>query len=189
MDHFIATVILAGILQIIPATLGVGKLMRFIPRMVMVGFVNALAIIFLGDPAPDRRPDARLPAGRPGPRAILVFLPRGTTMVPAPLVTMIAITAVVWITGWDLPHVADQDELPRSLPELFIPQAPLTVETLRVIGPVALGMALVGLLESLMTAKLVDGITAPTPKGPARAGAKASPTSCPASSAAWAATR
>ncbi len=66
--------------------------------------------------------------------AILVFLPRGTTIVPAPLVTIIVITAVVWITGWDLPDVADQGELPRSLPELFIPQVPLTVETLRIIA-------------------------------------------------------
>ena len=160
MDHFIATVILAGILQIILAALGVAKLMRFIPRMVMVGFVNALAIlIFLAQiPHLVGVPMLVYPLVALG-LAILVFLPRWTTIVPAPLVTIIVITAVVWITGWDLPDVADQGELPRSLPELFIPQVPLTVETLRIIGPVALGMALVGLLESLMTAKLVDGIT------------------------------
>src|SRR5690606_5289763 len=90
---------------------------------------------------------------------IMVGLPRLTTAVPAPLVAIVAITALAWAAGWRLPDVSDQGELPTSLAELFIPDVPLTLETLQIIGPYALAMALVGLLESLMTAKLVDGVT------------------------------
>ncbi|QFG68086.1 SulP family inorganic anion transporter [Ornithinimicrobium pratense] len=160
MDYFIATVILAGILQIVLAVLGVAKLMRFIPRMVMVGFVNALAIlIFLAQlPYLIGVPWLVYPLVVLG-LLILVGLPRLTTVVPAPLVAIVVITLLMWGAGWQLPDVADQGELPTSLPQLFIPNVPLSVETLQIIGPYALAMALVGLLESLMTAKLVDGIT------------------------------
>ncbi|WP_131103405.1 SulP family inorganic anion transporter [Ornithinimicrobium sufpigmenti] len=160
MDYFIATVILAGILQIVLAVLGVAKLMRFIPRMVMVGFVNALAIlIFLAQlPYLIGVPWLVYPLVVLG-LLIMVGLPKVTTVVPAPLVAIVVITLLMWGAGWELPDVADQGELPESLPELFIPNVPLTLETLQIIGPFALGMALVGLLESLMTAKLVDGIT------------------------------
>ncbi len=90
---------------------------------------------------------------------VMVVLPRLTTAVPAPLVAILVVTTLVVLTGWDLPNVADQGELPASLPSLIIPQVPLTLETLQIIAPYALAMALVGILESLMTAKLVDGIT------------------------------
>lgn len=162
MDYFIATVLLAGVLQIVLALLGVARLMRFIPRSVMTGFVNALAIlIFL----------AQLPhLVGPGitwlvyplvvlALAILVGLPRLTSAVPAPLVTILVLTVLVLATGWQVPNVRDQGELPSTLPSLLLPDVPLTLETLRIIGPYALGMALVGLMESLMTAKLVDDIT------------------------------
>ena len=160
MEYFIATVILAGILQIVLAVLGVAKLMRFIPRMVMVGFVNALAIlIFLAQlPYLIGVPWLVYPLVVLG-LVIMVGLPRITTIVPAPLVAIVVITLLMWGAGWTLPDVADQGELPTSLPELFVPNVPLTLETLQIIGPFALAMALVGLLESLMTAKLVDGIT------------------------------
>ncbi|WP_435200348.1 SulP family inorganic anion transporter [Janibacter sp. GS2] len=160
LDYVLATVILAGILQIVLSLLGVAKLMRFIPRMVMVGFVNALAILIFS---------AQLPylLGVPWlvyPMVVLglvlmLALPRVTTALPAPLVAIVAITALVWATGWTLPDVSDQGELPQSLPQLLFPNVPLTLETLQIIAPFALAMALVGLLESLMTAKLVDGIT------------------------------
>ncbi|SFS08709.1 sulfate permease, SulP family [Agrococcus baldri] len=159
-DYFIATVLLAGVLQIVLAVLGVAKLMRFIPRSVMVGFVNALAIlIFL----------AQIPhlVGVPWlvypltavALAILVLLPRVQKVVPAPLIAIVVLTAAVLLFGWSVPNVADQGELPSSLPALFVPDVPLTLETLGIIGPTALAMALVGLMESLMTAKLVDDIT------------------------------
>ena len=160
LDYFLATVILAGILQIVLSVLGVAKLMRFIPRMVMVGFVNALAIlIFLAQiPHLVGVPWLVYPMVGLG-IAIMVALPRVTTAVPAPLVAIVVITTLVLANGWNLPDVADQGELPRSLPELLVPNVPPTLETLQIIAPYALAMALVGLLESLMTAKLVDGIT------------------------------
>ncbi|WP_370460002.1 SulP family inorganic anion transporter [Nostocoides sp. F2B08] len=160
LDYFLATVILAGLLQIVLSVLGVAKLMRFIPRMVMVGFVNALAILIFMAQIPHLVGVPWLVYPMVGLGiAIMVALPRVTTAVPAPLVAIVAITTLVLANGWSLPDVADQGELPRSLPELLIPNVPPTLETLRIIAPYAVAMALVGLLESLMTAKLVDGIT------------------------------
>lgn len=160
IDYFIATVILAGIFQIVLAVLGVAKMMRFIPRSVMVGFVNALAILIFS---------AQLPhlVGVPwlvyplvaGGLAVMFVMPKLTTVVPAPLVSIILTTLAVVVLAISVPTVGDEGELPRSLPELFIPNVPLTWETFQIIAPYALGMALVGLLESLMTAKLVDEVT------------------------------
>ncbi|WP_277455855.1 SulP family inorganic anion transporter [Janibacter sp. DB-40] len=160
MDYFLATVVLAGVLQIVLSLLGVAKLMRFIPRMVMVGFVNALAILIFMAQLPYLLgvPWLVYPMVAVG-ILIMVGLPRVTTVLPAPLVAIVAITAVVWAGGWSLPDVSDQGELPQSLPQLLLPNVPLTLETLQIIGPFALAMALVGILESLMTAKLVDDIT------------------------------
>ena len=160
MDYFIATVLLAGCLQILLAVLGVAKLMRFIPRSVMIGFVNALAIlIFIAQfPHLISVPWAVYPLVVLG-LVIMAILPRYTEAIPAPLVSIAIVTVIVVVFAINVPTVGDQGELPRSLPELFIPHVPLTVETLQIISPYALGMALVGLMESLMTAKLVDEVT------------------------------
>ena len=160
LDHLVAAVILGGAIQVVLGLVGVARLMRFIPRSVMVGFVNALAIlIFL----------AQLPhlVGASWPvyalvavaLAIIVLLPRVTTAVPAPLVAIVALTAVTVLAAIRVPTVGDEGELPRSLPQLLLPDVPLTLETLRIIAPYALTLALVGLLESLLTAKLVDDVT------------------------------
>jgi len=160
MDYFIATVLLGGAIQIVLAALGVAKLMRFIPRSVMVGFVNALAIlIFLAQLVHlFDVPWAVYPLVAAG-LLIMYLLPRVTRVVPAPLIAIVLLTAVTLLFGLGVPTVGDQGELPQSLPELFLPQVPLTGETLRIIFPYAAAMAVVGLLESLMTAKLVDDIT------------------------------
>ncbi|WP_159619864.1 SulP family inorganic anion transporter [Ruania rhizosphaerae] len=160
LDYFIATVILAGILQVIFGVLGVAKLMRFIPRMVMVGFVNALAILIFMAQLEHLIgvPWAVYPLVAVGV-AIIVLLPRWTKVVPAPLVAIVLITAAVVLAAINVPTVGDQGDLPESLPELFFPDVPLTLETLQIIAPYAVAMALVGILESLMTAKLVDDIT------------------------------
>ncbi|NLT26859.1 MAG: SulP family inorganic anion transporter [Microbacteriaceae bacterium] len=162
MDHFLATVILGGLIQIVLAALGVAKLMRFIPRSVMVGFVNALAILIFLSQLPqlfgEGIPWLVYPLVAVG-LGILYLVPRLTKAVPAPLVAIVVLTAAVVLFAWRVPTVGDQGELPTSLPELLIPAVPLTLETLRIIGPYALGLAVVGLLESLMTAKLVDDIT------------------------------
>ena len=160
LDYLIATVILAGAIQVVLGVLGVAKLMRFIPRSVMVGFVNALAIlIFLAQlPHLVGVPWAVYPLVAVGV-AVIVLLPRLTTVVPAPLVAIVGLSVVTVAAAIAVPTVGDEGELPDSLPSLLLPHVPLTLDTVKVIGPYALGMALVGLMESLMTAKLVDDVT------------------------------
>ena len=160
MDYFIATVILAGVFQVVLGVLGVAKVMRFIPRSVMVGFVNALAILIFMAQLPHLLgvPFLVYPLVAAG-LLIMVVMPRLTKIVPAPLVAIVLLTVVVVVTAINVPSVGDQGELPKSLPELFIPNVPLTWDTFMIIAPYAVAMALVGLLESLMTAKLVDEIT------------------------------
>ncbi|MGB9011458.1 MAG: SulP family inorganic anion transporter [Aeromicrobium sp.] len=160
LDYLIATVLLGGAIQVLLAVLGVAKLMRFIPRSVMVGFVNALAIlIFLAQlPYLIDVPFLVYPMVAVG-IAIMVLLPRVFTAIPAPLVAIVLLTAFTLLAALTLPDVGDEGELPDSLPTLLIPDVPFTWETLRIIAPYALGVAVVGLLESLMTAKFVDDIT------------------------------
>ncbi|MBP2216843.1 SulP family inorganic anion transporter [Arthrobacter sp. CAN_C5] len=160
VDYFIAAVILAGIFQIVLGLSGVAKLMRFIPRSVMVGFVNALAILIFMSQVPELIgvPWLVYPLVILG--LVIVFgLPRLTRAVPAPLVAIVALTLITVFAAVAVPTVGDKGELPDSFPSLFVPNVPLTVETLQIIAPFALAMAFVGLLESLMTAKLVDDVT------------------------------
>ncbi len=160
LDYLIATIILAGVFQILLAALGVARLMRFIPRSVMVGFVNALAILVFMAQLPELIGVPWLVYALTAMGLVIVVgLPKFTTAVPAPLVAIIAVTMVSSIAGLDVPTVSDKGDLPNSLPGVFLPQVPLTWETFQIIAPFALSMALVGLLESLMTAKLVDDIT------------------------------
>ena len=160
IDYFIATVILAGIFQVLFAVLGVAKLMRFIPRSVMVGFVNSLAILIFIAQLPQLLGVTWLvyPLVAVG-ILIMVFMPTITKVIPAPLVAIVLITAATVVFALDVPNVGDQGDLPRSLPSLFFPDVPLTWQTFTIIAPYAAAMAVVGLLESLMTAKLVDDIT------------------------------
>jgi SulP family sulfate permease len=159
-EYFIATVILAGVIQVTLGVLGVARLMRFIPRSVMVGFVNALAILIFLAQAPHLLdvPWLVYPMVAAG-ILIMVALPRLTTAVPAPLVAIVVLTALAVSGGLNLPTVGDEGELPDNLPSLFVPNVPFNLETLQIIAPYALAMALVGLMESLMTAKLVDDVT------------------------------
>ncbi len=160
MDYLIATVLLGGVIQVVLGVAGVARLMRFIPRSVMVGFVNALAIlIFLAQvPHLVGVPWLVYPMIATG-IAVMVGLPRVTKVVPAPLVAIVALTGFTLLAALSVPDVGDEGELPDNLPSLFIPDVPFTVDTLEIIAPYALAMALVGLLESLLTAKLVDDIT------------------------------
>ncbi len=160
LDYFIATVLLAGLIQIVLAVAGVAKLMRFIPRSVMVGFVNSLAILIFMAQLPHLLgvPWMVYPLVAVG-LVIMVLMPRITKVIPAPLIAILVVTAVVVVFAINVPAVSDQGELPRSVPELFFPSVPLNWETLTIIAPYAFAMALVGLMESLMTAKLVDDIT------------------------------
>jgi SulP family sulfate permease len=160
LGYLTAAVVLGGVFQVILAMAGVAKLMRFIPRSVMVGFVNALAILIF---------TAQLPhlLGVPwlvyplvaAALAIMVLLPRMTTVVPAPLIAIIVLTVVAVSIHLSVPTVGDEGTLPDSLPVPGLPDVPFTLGTLTTIAPYALAIALVGLMESLMTAKLVDDIT------------------------------
>ncbi|MGO3648420.1 SulP family inorganic anion transporter, partial [Agrococcus casei] len=125
MDYLIATVLLAGLLQIVFALLGVAKLMRFIPRSVMVGFVNALAILIFVSQVPQLIgvPWLVYPLVAVGLLVIVLF-PKLTKAVPAPLIAIVLLTAAVVAFGWTVPTVGDQGELPETLPGLFIPNVP-----------------------------------------------------------------
>ncbi|WP_458780397.1 SulP family inorganic anion transporter [Arthrobacter sp. D3-16] len=160
LDYLIAAVILAGLFQILLAVAGVTRLMRFIPRSVMVGFVNALAILVFMAQLPELIgvPWLVYPLVAAG-LVIVVGLPRMTTAVPSPLVAIVVLTVVAVVAGMEVPTVNDKGQLPESLPGFFLPNVPLTWEAFQVLAPFSLSMALVGLLESLMTAKLVDDIT------------------------------
>jgi SulP family sulfate permease len=160
LEYLIAAVILGGVFQILLAAAGVARLMRFIPRSVMVGFVNALAILIFSAQLPHLIgvPWLVYPMVAAG-LAIIFLLPRLTTVVPAPLVAIIVLTGLTVTAGLALPNVGDEGELPTNLPFLALPDVPFSLETLSIIAPYALGIAFVGLMESLMTAKLVDDMT------------------------------
>lgn len=160
LGYLVATIILAGIIQMALAFAGVAKLTRFIPRSVMTGFVNALAILVFVSQVPHLLgvPWLVYPLTLVG-ILVMVALPKLTTAVPAPLVVVLLLTAAVMLFGWHVPDVGGQGALPNSLPIPGLPHVPLTLRTLQTIAPYAFGAALVGLLESLMTAKLVDDIT------------------------------
>ncbi|WP_412520900.1 SulP family inorganic anion transporter [Actinomadura madurae] len=160
IGHLLATVILAGIFQIVLGALGVARLMRFVPRSVMVGFVNALAILIFLAQVPELSdvPWPVYPLVAAG-LTLMVLFPRITKVVPAPLVSIVVLTVVTVAAGIAVPTVGDKGALPSSLPSLGIPDVPLTLDTFTLIAPYALAFALVGLMESLMTAKLVDDIT------------------------------
>ena len=160
LDFLIATVLLGGVMQVVLSLAGAPKMMRFVPRSVMVGFVNALAVLIFMAQVPELIdvPAMVYPLVAAG-LAIMVFLPRFTNAVPAPLVVIVLVTVTALTMGFDVPTVGDKGELPGSLPSWFIPDVPYNLDTLRIIAPYAFGVAFVGLLESLMTAKLVDDIT------------------------------
>ncbi|MER7639291.1 SulP family inorganic anion transporter [Streptomyces sp. NPDC126522] len=158
--YLVAAVILAGGFQIVLGALGVAKLMRFVPRSVMVGFVNSLAILIFMAQVPEMHdvPWAVYPLLAAG-LALMVFFPKVTKAVPAPLVSIVVLTAITLAAGIAVPTVGDKGDLPSSLPVPGLPDVPFTLETLKIVAPYAFAMALVGLMESLMTAKLVDDIT------------------------------
>ncbi|MEU4175661.1 SulP family inorganic anion transporter [Streptomyces sp. NPDC026589] len=160
LGYLIAAVILAGVFQIVLGALGVAKLMRFIPRSVMVGFVNSLAILVFMAQIPQMT-DVPWPVYPLiiASLALMVLFPRITTVVPAPLVSIVILTVITIGAAIAVPTVGDQGALPSSLPVPGLPDVPFTLDTLTTIAPYAFAMALVGLMESLMTAKLVDDIT------------------------------
>ncbi|WP_245974711.1 SulP family inorganic anion transporter [Thermomonospora umbrina] len=160
LGYLVAAVIVGGVFQVALGALGVARLMRFVPRSVMVGFVNALAILIFLAQVPELRdvPWGVYPLVA-GALAIMVLFPRLTKVVPAPLVSIAALTALTLGAGIAVPTVGDKGELPSALPTPGLPDVPFTLDTLTLVAPYAFALALVGLMESLMTAKLVDDLT------------------------------
>ena len=160
LEYLLATTVLAGLLQIAAGLLRLGQLMRFVSRSVMTGFVNALAILIFMAQIPELIgvPWLTYPLVAAG-LAIIYLFPYLTRAVPSPLVTIVVLTAVVLVMGWDVRTVGDMGALPDTLPMFLIPDIPLTFETLAIILPYAAAIAVVGLLESLMTENIVDDLT------------------------------
>lgn len=160
LQYLLAATLLTGVFQVIFGLLKLGRQMRFVPRAVMIGYINALAVlIFL----------AQMPQLTDVPYtvyvltilslAIIYILPRFTKVIPSPLVALAVMTLAAIALKLEVPTVGDMGELPTTLPLFSLPQVPLTLETLEIIFPYSLTLALVGLLASLLTASLVDDLT------------------------------
>ncbi|MFC0199341.1 SulP family inorganic anion transporter [Paracoccus rhizosphaerae] len=164
LEYLLAATVLAGLIQIACGALRLGFVMRFVSKSVMTGFVNALAILIFMAQLPELDPST------PGvgwftyvlvtaSLAIIYLFPRLTTAVPSPLVTIVVMTALAMALGWDVRTVGDMGALPDTLPVFLLPNVPLNLDTLRIILPYSFAVAIVGLLESLMTQNLVDELT------------------------------
>ncbi len=162
LQYLLAATVMAGLLQIGMGLLRLGFVMRYVSKSVMTGFVNALAILIFMAQLPELDPSkvtaltfVMVAAGL----AIIYLFPYVTKAIPSPLVTIVVLTALTLTFGWDVRTVGDTGALPDTLPVFLIPDIPLTFETLQIIFPYALAVAVVGLLESLMTQTLVDDLT------------------------------
>jgi SulP family sulfate permease len=160
IQYLFAATILMGVFQIAAGLLRLGRLMRFVSQSVMTGFVNALAILIFLAQMPQLVgvtpvTYALIAAGL----AIIYLFPFVTRAVPAPLVAIIVLTIITAVFRLDVRTVAELGQLPTALPSLGFPDIPFTFETLRIIAPVSLTLAAVGLLESLLTAQIVDDFT------------------------------
>ncbi|MEO0392203.1 MAG: SulP family inorganic anion transporter [Pseudomonadota bacterium] len=160
LEYLLAATVLAGLLQIAAGLLKLGAVMRFVSRSVMTGFVNALAILIFMAQLPELIDVPWLTyvlvaAGL----GIIYLFPYLTKAVPSPLICIIVLTSLSLYFGFDVRTVGDMGELPSTLPMFLIPDIPLNLETLMIILPYSAAVAVVGLLESLMTQNLVDDLT------------------------------
>tara|TARA_R110002096_G_scaffold436085_1_gene667097 strand:+ start:14025 stop:15506 length:1482 start_codon:yes stop_codon:yes gene_type:complete len=160
LQYLLATTLLTGALQIVAGVLRLGALMRFVSRSVVTGFVNALAILIFMAQLPEVIGASWvvyvMVAGGLG---IIYLFPLLTKAVPSPLVCIVSLTALAIGLGLDIRNVGDMGQLPDSLPIFLLPDVPLTLQTLEIIFPFAITLAVVGLLESMMTASIIDELT------------------------------
>ena len=160
LDYLLAATVLTGLLQVVAGWVKLGQLMQFVSRSVVTGFVNALAILIFMAQLPELinvtwHVYAMTAAGL----AIIYGLPYITRAIPSPLVTIVVLTGLSIALGLDIRTVRDMGQLPDSLPSFLIPNVPFNLETLKVILPYSLTLMVVGLLETLMTATIVDDLT------------------------------
>jgi len=164
LPYLFAATLLTGLLQIIAGWLRLGDLMRFVARSVVIGFVNALAILIFLAQLPEFKGQGLLMYGCVALGLGIIYgLPLLTKAIPSPLVCIVVLTGLSMGLGWGeaklLRTVGDMGQLPSALPSFLWPDVPFTLETLWIILPYALPLALVGILESLMTATIVDDVT------------------------------
>nr|MBA2402805.1 SulP family inorganic anion transporter [Bradyrhizobium sp.] len=160
VGYILPTILLAGVIQIVFGLAGLARVMRFVPRSVMIGFVNALGILIFAAQVPHifNVPWLVYPLFALT-IAVVLIMPRFTNAVPAPLVAIIVVTAIVMIGHVTVPNVGGEGTMAPGLPGITAFTVPLSLETLRIIWPTALSVAFVGLMETLLTAKLVDDLT------------------------------
>ncbi|MPQ27299.1 SulP family inorganic anion transporter [Bacillus paralicheniformis] len=160
LDYLFAATILTGIIQLIFGVLKIARFMKFIPRSVMVGFVNALAILIFMAQVPHFVGVSNMTYVVVGITLLIIYvLPRFTKAVPSALVAIIAMTVFAIFGHFDLRTVGDLGEMKQSLPAFMIPNIPFNFETLAIIFPTAFALSIVGLLESLLTSSIVDDMT------------------------------
>lgn len=163
LQYLLAATLLTGVFQIIAGYLQLGRFMSFVPRAVVIGFVNALAILIFMAQLPELinvtwHVYALTIVGL-GIIYLFPYIPKIGKILPSPLVTIITLTLIVYFFGIDIRNVGDMGQLPDTLPIFLFPDIPLNLETLWIILPYSLSLAVVGLLESLMTATIVDEMT------------------------------
>jgi SulP family sulfate permease len=160
LEYLFAASLLCGVIQIGVGLLRLGRYIRFVSRSVMTGFVNSLAILIFLAQMPELIGQGWLTYGLVAAALVIIYgVPRITRAVPSPLVAIVAISAVVILMKLDVRTVGDMGQMPSTLPVFHLPAVPLTWETLTIIAPVSLTLAFVGLLESLLTANLIDDVT------------------------------
>ncbi|MDZ7594082.1 MAG: SulP family inorganic anion transporter [Thiobacillus sp.] len=160
LEYLLAATLLTGVLQIGAGYLKLGSLMRFVSRSVVTGFVNALAILIFMAQLPElTNVTWHVYAMTAGGLAIIYLFPYVTRAIPSPLVTIVVLTGLAMFLNLDIRTVGDMGELPDTLPIFLWPEVPLNFETLAIIFPYSVSLAVVGLLESMMTATIVDDLT------------------------------
>ena len=163
LEYLLAATLLTGVLQIVAGYIKMGDLMRFVSRSVVTGFVNALAILIFMAQLPELTDVTwhvyAMTAAGLGIIYLFPYLPVIGKSIPSPLVCIVVLTAVALTFGIDIRNVGDMGELPDTLPIFLWPEVPLNLETLMIILPYSIGLAVVGLLESMMTATIVDDLT------------------------------
>lgn len=160
LQYLLAATVLTGVLQVIAGYLKLGSLMRFVSRSVVTGFVNALAILIFMAQLPElTNVTWHVYAMTAGGLAIIYLFPYLNKTIPSPLVCILVLTGIAIVLDLDIRTVGDMGELPDALPLFLWPDVPLTIETLQIIFPYSAALAVVGLLESMMTATIVDDLT------------------------------
>ncbi|WP_084146803.1 SulP family inorganic anion transporter [Paenibacillus wynnii] len=160
LNYLLAATILTGVIQALFGVLKIAKLMKFIPRAVMIGFVNSLAILIFMAQVPHFWGISTMTYVFVAITLLIVYvIPLFFKAIPAPLIAIVVLTSVVIYSGLDLSTVGDLGNITKTLPSFLIPDVPFNMETLQIIFPFSIALAIVGLLESLLTATIVDDMT------------------------------